>query len=245
MNFAARTLNKEIPIPLYYQLKEILLEEIKQAAPGTSLPTELELCEQFDISRPTVRQAINELVVEGYLTRMKGKGTFIAEPKIQQDFLIVLKSFGEEMQEKGLVPTTKVLGVEKTVCDEKISAALNIPPGSGVIKLTRLRFADNVPIVLVVTFLPLDKLPDILLKDFENDSLYHIIEKEYGYKIERAKRTLEARIATEEARLLEIKKGDPIQFIQTIAYLDDGTPIEFSLAEYRGDKSEFTFELKK
>ncbi len=72
-----------------------------------------------------------------------------------------------------------------------------------------------------------------------------IIEKEYRYKIERAKRTLEARIATEEAKLLEIKKGDPIQFIQTIAYLDDGTPIEFSLAEYRGDKSEFTFELKK
>ncbi|GAK54811.1 transcriptional regulator [Candidatus Vecturithrix granuli] len=245
MNFAARTLNKEIPIPLYYQLKEILLEEIKKSEPGTSLPTELELCEHFDISRPTVRQAINELVVEGYLTRMKGKGTFIAEPKIQQDFLIVLKSFGEEMQEKGLVPATKVLGVEKTVCDEKISAALNIPPGSEVIKLTRLRFADNVPIVLVVTFLPFDKLPDILSKDFENDSLYHIIEKEYGYKIERAKRTLEARIATEEAKLLEIKKGDPIQFIQTIAYLDDGTPIEFSLAEYRGDKSEFTFELKK
>lgn len=245
MNFAARTLNKEIPIPLYYQLKEILLEEIKKSEPGTSLPTELELCEQFDISRPTVRQAINELVVEGYLTRMKGKGTFIAEPKIQQDFLIVLKSFGEEMQEKGLTPATKVVGLEPTVCDEKIGAALNIPVGSEVIKLTRLRFANNVPIVLVVTFLPSSKLPGILSKDFENDSLYRIIEGEYGYKIERAKRTLEARIATEEAKLLEIKKGDPIQFIQTIAYLDDGTPIEFSLAEYRGDKSEFTFELKK
>ncbi len=86
MNFAARTLNKEIPIPLYYQLKEILLEEIKQAAPGTSLPTELELCEQFDISRPTVRQAINELVVEGYLTRMKGKSTLLLNPKFSKTF---------------------------------------------------------------------------------------------------------------------------------------------------------------
>ena len=245
MNFENKTLNREIPIPLYYQLKEILLEEIKKAETGTAFPTELELCKQFDISRPTVRQAINELAVEGYLNRMKGKGTFIAGPKIKQDFLIVLKSFTEEMQEKGLVPSTRVLELEKTICDEKIANALQIPAGAEVAKLTRLRFADESPIVLVVTYLPLDKLPGILSRDFENDSLYRMIKEEYGYTIDRATRTLEARIASGEARLLEMKAGEPIQFIQTIAYLDTGIPIEYSLAEYRGDKSEFTFELKK
>jgi GntR family transcriptional regulator len=246
VDFKTRTLNKNIPIPLYYQLKEILLEYVEQAETGSSFPTELELCEQFDISRPTVRQAINELVVEGYLQRIKGKGTFIAEPRIKQDFLIVLKSFTEEMQEKGLIPKTKVLGVEKELCDEKVSKALNISVGSEVIHLKRLRFANNIPIVLVVTFLPPEKLPDILSRDFENESLYRIIEQDYGYTIDRATRTLEAWVAGEdEAELLEIKEGDPIQFIETIAYLTDGTPIEYSLAQYRGDKSEFTFELKK
>ena len=246
MDLKTKTLNKNIPIPLYYQLKEILLEYIQYAEAGSDFPTELELCEQFDISRPTVRQAINELVVEGYLQRIKGKGTFISEPKIKQDFLVALKSFTEEMQEKGVVPTTKVLEVEKSPCDDKVSAALNIPIGSEVIQLKRLRFANNIPIVLVVTFLPAAKLPDIFSKDFENESLYRIIEEEYGYTIDRATRTLEARVTGEdEAELLGIKEGDPIQFIETIAYLDDGTPIEYSLAEYRGDKSEFTYELKK
>jgi GntR family transcriptional regulator len=157
----------------------------------------------------------------------------------------MLKSFAEEMQEKGLSPSTKVLELERTVCDEKISAALQLPLGAEVGKLSRLRFANAIPIVLVVTFLPLDKLPDILTHDFERDSLYRIIEQEYGYTIDRATRTLEARVVADEARLLDIKKGDPIQFIQTIAYLDTGVPIEYSRAEYRGDQSEFTFELKK
>ncbi len=245
MDFTKKTLNKNIPIPLYYQLKEILLDEIQHAEQGRPFTTELELCEHFDISRPTVRQAIHELVVEGYLQRIKGKGTFITQPKIKQDFLIVLKSFTEEMKEKGLVPTTKVLGLEKTGCDEKVSTALAIPVGAEVAKLTRLRFANDIPIVLVVTFLPFAKCSDILSQDFENDSLYRILEEVYGYTIERATRILEARSALEEAELLGIKKGDPIQFIQTIAYLNTGIPIEYSLAKYRADKSEFTFELKK
>lgn len=246
MDFTTKTLNKNIPIPLYYQLKEILLEEIQQTEKGTSFPTEMELCEQFDISRPTVRQAINELVIEGYLQRIKGKGTFIAEPKIKQDFLIALKSFTEEMQEKGLVPTTQVLELKSIACDEKISKALSLPLGSEVVQLTRLRSVNNTPIVLLVTFLPPARLPNILSKDFKNESLYRIIEEDYGYTIDRATRTLEARlIGEDEAKLLGINEGDPVQFIETIAYLSDGSPIECSLAEYRGDKSEFTFELKK
>jgi len=246
MNFKNKSLNKDIPIPLYYQLKEILLEAIKNSEEGVSFPTELELCKQFDISRPTVRQAVNELVIEGYLTRVKGKGTFISESKIKQDFLITLESFTEEMQRKGFVPGTKVLELKLAKADEKISEALKVPIGSEVVQLRRLRSANNRPIVLVVTFLPYEKVSDILSRDFENESLYKIIEQDYGYKIDRAIRVLEARIAGEdEAELLKIKKGDPIQYIETTAYLQDGTPIEFSLAEYRGDRNKFTFALKK
>lgn len=246
MDFTNKSLNKDIPIPLYYQLKEILLEGVKQASAGDSFPTELELCTQFEISRPTVRQAINELVIEGYLTRLKGKGTFISESKITQDFLVALESFADEMQRKGLVPTTRILELEMARADEKIGEALNVPIGQQVIKIRRLRFANETPIVLVVTFLPYEKFTDLLSRDLQNDSLYQIIEQEYGYKIDRSIRMLEARVAGEdEAELLKMKKGDPIQYIETTTYLLDGTPIEFSLSEYRGDRNTFTFELKK
>lgn len=246
MDFTKKRLNRDIPIPLYYQLKEILLESIKHTEKGTSFPTELELCERFDVSRPTVRQAIIELVNEGFLYRIKGRGTFIAEPKIRQDFLIALKSFSEEMQQKGLTPTTKVLDFRSVECDERGSEALEIPVGTDVVQLERLRFTDNEPVVLVMTFLPAARLPGILERHFENESLYHIIEVEYGYTIDRAVRTIEARIAGEyEANLLGVKKKTPVQYIETITYLRDNTPIEYSQAHYRGDRNTFTFELKK
>ncbi|MBD3308354.1 UTRA domain-containing protein [candidate division KSB3 bacterium] len=246
MDFKGKTLNKDIPIPLYYQLKEILLETITQSEAGSPFPTELELCKQFDISRPTVRQAINELVIEGYLRRIKGKGTFISESKIKHDFLIALKSFTQEMREKGFTPETKVLEFKLDKADMKISDALNIPVGSDVVRLKRLRSTNGKPIVLVVTYLSHERVPDLLSKDMTNESLYETIERDYGYTIDRATRTLEARTAEEqEAKLLGIAKRDPIQFIETIAYLADGTPIEYSLAEYRGDMSTFSYELKK
>jgi GntR family transcriptional regulator len=244
MDLKKTRLNKEIPIPLYYQLKEILLEHIKESKQGESIPTELELCEQFNISRPTVRQAVNELVVEGYLERLKGKGTFISRSKIRQDFLIYLESFNSEMKRKGLTPTTRVLEFIQEKCDQQVSEALRIKKGSEVIKLRRLRLANVEPIVVVLTFLPARALPGFLLKDLVHGSLYDIIEKEYGLTIDRAMRTLESISAGEyEAELLQIEKGSPIQYIETITYLVDGNPIEFSKAHYRGDRNKFRFEL--
>ena len=112
----------------------------------------MEISEYFGISRPTVRQAINELVVEGYLYRVKAKGTFVSKPKITQDFLQTLDSFNNEMRKKGLVPSTKILEREIVKSDEKVAKTLDLEPGTDVIKLTRLRFADDEPIVFVITY---------------------------------------------------------------------------------------------
>ena len=246
--FKNKTLNRNIPVPLYYQLKEILLEYIKDHHNDEELPipTEKEISEHFEISRPTVRQAINELVVEGYLYRQKAKGTFVSKPKIKQDFLLILDSFDNEMRKKGLVPSTKLLGIGAVESDEKVSKALNISQGSKVIKLTRLRYANSEPIVLVVTYLPYDKCKGMMGKDLEKESMYDIIENDFGYKIAGARRTLESIVAGEyEAKLLEIKKGAPIQYFESVAYLVDNTPIEYSLAKYRGDRNKFSFELKR
>lgn len=242
------TLDKNIPIPLYYQLKTILLEYIKEHHTDieTPIPPEVDISEHFDISRPTVRQAINALVVEGYLYRIKAKGTFISKPKIKQDFLLVLDSFNNEMRKKGMTPSTKILNIEVISSDENVSKALKLPLGSKVIQLSRVRFANNEPIVFVVTYLPFDKCPSIMTKNLEIESMYEILEKECGLLISGASRSLESILAGKfEAKLLQIEEGDPIQFFESIAYLSDGTPIEFSLAKYRGDRNKFTFELKR
>ncbi|BBI32836.1 GntR family transcriptional regulator [Cohnella abietis] len=242
----SKTLNKEVPIPYYYQLKEILLDYIKNHHEGRDrpIPTEVEISAHFNISRPTVRQAINELVVEGYLIRQKGKGTFVTKPKISQAFLQVLDSFNNEMIKKGLEPSTKILGLEVVECDEKTGEALGIPMGSRTIQLRRLRFANGEPIVYVVTYLPYDRCHPILDKNLEYESLYEILRQVCGLSLLKAVRNLEAVLANEyEAKILEIDKGAPIQYIKSVTYLADESPIEYSLAKYRGDRSQFTFEL--
>jgi len=241
-----KSLNKEIPIPYYYQLKEILLEYIQKFDPNSEqpIPTEVELSKHFGISRPTVRQAINELVVEGYLVRKKGKGTFVTKPKINQSFLQVLDSFNNEMRKKGLEPSTKVLGLEVVPCEKNVGEALHIEEGSRVIRLRRLRFANGEPIVYVVTYLPYNRCSPILDKNLQYESLYEVLREVCGFTLHRAVRNLEATLAGEyEAHLLEVEKGAPIQFIKSVTYLLDGTPIEYSLAKYRGDRSQFSFEF--
>ncbi|WP_028562833.1 GntR family transcriptional regulator [Paenibacillus pinihumi] len=241
-----KTLNKEVPIPYYYQLKEILLDYITNHHPDRNvpIPAEVDISAHFNVSRPTVRQAINELVVEGYLVRQKGKGTFVMKPKISQAFLQNLESFNNEMTKKGLEPSTKVIGLEVIECDEKAGDALRIPAGSKVIKLRRLRYANDEPIVYVITYLPYDRCLPIMDKNLEFESLYSILREVCGLSLLKAVRNLEAVLAGEyEADLLDIEKGAPIQYIKSVTYLEDGSPIEYSLAKYRGDRSQFTFEL--
>jgi GntR family transcriptional regulator len=245
---ASVTLNKNIPIPLYYQLKAILLEYIKEQHKDIEapIPTEVEISEHFGISRPTARQAINELVVEGYLYRIKAKGTYISKPKIKQDFLLVLDSFNNEMRKKGLKPSTKILDINLEDSDEKVSGALKIDVGSKVVRLARLRYADNEPIVFVITYLPYADYPDIMTKNLESESIYEILEKERGIHISGATRSLESIAAGEfEAKLLGIEKDAPIQYIESVVYLSDGVPIEYSLAKYRGDRNKFTFDIRR
>lgn len=245
---ANKSLNKNIPIPLYYQLKTLLLEYIKDHHENLEepIPTEVEISEHFGISRPTVRQAINELVVEGYLYRIKAKGTFITKSKITQDFLSVLDSFNNEMKKKGLTPSTRVLEKDIVKSDEKVSHALGVEPGSDVIKLTRLRSADDEPVVFIITYVPYGICPGLLSRDMENESLYESIEKESGMLVAKADRTLESIPAGEfEAKLLQIKKGFPVQFIESVVYLENDTPVVYSLAKYRSDRSKFSIELKR
>jgi len=243
--FKDRPLDKTIPIPLYYQLIEVIQNFINEHDDGFPIPTEKDLCKIYEISRPTVRQAINELVTEGLIVREKGRGSFINKKKIPQDFLLNIISFNDEMQSKGLKPDTKVLVFCSRKPTPEVMKNLRIKSTDSTYFLSRLRSINGEPIVLVNTYLPSSLTKGILRKNMEKESLYHIIEHDFGNKILRTLRTLEIRKAGKyEALLLNIKEGDPIHFIQTIAFIENDTPIEFSTAYYSGERNKFTVEIR-
>ncbi len=246
MKLDGLAINKSIPLPFYYQIKEMILEFIHSSSEGALIPTEMALCEHFEVSRQTVRQAISELASEGYLIRKKGKGTFVSGHQVKQDFLLMVDSFDDEMRRKGFTPTTKVLEFVLEKSDAKMSKTLGLKKGSDIVKLRRLRFANNEPFVLVLTYLPYNKMTNIMSVDFNKVSLYKVMEEDYQLKIEKASMVLESYTAMEyQAKHLGIKVGDPIQMIQRVTYLPDETPIEYSKAEYRGDRNKFTINLKR
>jgi GntR family transcriptional regulator len=241
-----KIINKDSPIPYYFQLEEILREQIESGkwAPGQQIPSETELCEIFDVSRTVVRQALNELVNEGLLYRRRGKGTFVAKPKIAESLVQNLTGFYEDMVAKGLTPITQVLEQKLIPASKKVAAMLNLKEGDQVIKIDRLRSIGSEPILIVTTFIPYHICPALAEEDLTNQSLYAVLEDRYGLSIARGRRTLEAISASEEdAKLLGVEEGDPLIFLKSVSYLENGEPIEYFEAKHRGDRSRFEVEL--
>ncbi|MDR2629292.1 MAG: GntR family transcriptional regulator [Spirochaetaceae bacterium] len=245
--FNAIKLDKNIPIPLYYQLKKQILSLIENAAiqEGGMLPPENELCEVLNVSRPTIRQALSELVNEGYLSRYKGKGTFVSNPKVEERFLSKLETFNQEMISKGLTPQTKVIKLEKITGPHEANEKLALPLNAPLIYLGRLRLADGVPLVYVETFLPYEQYPKLMEVDFTVNSLYQSLEDLYHVRVNRVRREIEAINARhKEAELLQITKNKALILVRTVASSDDAPmPVEFSIARYRGDRNKFSVDI--
>lgn len=241
-----KELDKYVPIPLYFQLKELIVQEIKSGKyeVDSLIPTEKEMSEQFDISRTTVRQAITELVQEGWLYRVKSKGTFIARRKIKQDFLQRLETFSEQMNRIGVEPSTEVLDFKIMKATKEVAENLKLQEGDQVIYLFRRRFGNNEPVVTVETYLPFDKCAFIKDCDFEKNSLYNSLAGNEKTRIYSARRFVEAVEATsKDAQYLKIKKGAPVQLFHTVGSNSEGIPLEYSIARYRGDMSSFQLNV--
>lgn len=240
------SIDRQSYIPLYIQVKDALREAIEQgrALPGEQLPGEPELCRLFDVSRTVIRQSLREMELEGLITRQKGKGTFVAEPKLREGLFEELTGFYQDMARKGYPPVSRVMVQEVIPAGRKIADFLRLREGEPVIHVSRLRFVDGEPIVLVSTYLPAARCPNLVNVDLTNQSLYAYLEQAYGLTIARGRRTLEAIPAGKyEADLLQIKKGAPLIRLESISYLDDGSPIEYYHALHRGDRSRFEVEL--
>lgn len=243
-----KMINKSSPIPIYYQLEEIIKDLIEKGElkPGDSLPAEREYAEQFQISRMTVRQALNELVNDGYLYRVKGKGTFVAErkPKIEQA-LQGLTSFTEDMKARGMKPGSQLLQFEIIQATSLIANQLGIQEYGPVYEMKRIRLADNEPMALETNYISTNFIKGLTEK-IVNQSLYSYIEKQLNLKIDYASQVIESSIANElEAEYLNILPGAPIMLIQRNTFLKDGTPVEFVKSTYRADRYKFMIQMNR
>ncbi|MCO5198246.1 MAG: GntR family transcriptional regulator [Anaerolineae bacterium] len=233
-------------IPLYIQVRDSLKEYIDgdASSPGDQLPSEPDLCRLFNVSRTVIRQALRGLEGEGLIVKRKGRGTFIAEPKIGESLFQELTGFYQDMSRRGHEPTSQVLKQAIIPASQKVAAFLQIEPETPVIRIDRVRYVNDEPIVFVTTYLPHALCPALVEADLTNRSLYAWLEDTYGLQIERGHRVLEAIVAGEyEARLLEINEGAPLIALESISFLQDGTPLEYYTALHRGDRSRFEVEL--
>jgi GntR family transcriptional regulator len=233
-------------MPYYVQVRDTIQARIHTGVwqPGDQLPGEPELCRMFAVSRTVIRQALNDLVNNGLLIRRKGKGTFVAQPKIRESLVQKLTGFYQDMVEQGHTPRAQILRQENVPASQKVADYLQIDPGTLVITIERLRFVQEIPIQLVTTYLPAQLCPALLDVDLTHQSLYAVLEQTCGVFIVRGRRSIEAVPANEhEARLLRVQKGAPLILLDSVSFSSDGTPIEYYHALHRGDRTRFEVEL--
>jgi len=239
-------LRREAPDPLYLQIKDQLLAEITAGRyrAHQRLPSERELATRYRVSRMTVRQALLELVHDGIIYTRVGKGTFVAEPKIDQQ-LRALTGFSQDVRARGSEPASRVLEVRVAPATPDVAAALRILPDAEVIVLSRVRLANGLPLAVETAYLPFARFPDLLHCDFTTESLYDVLENDYGLLLTRAEQSIEAALAgARELELLELTPPAAVLKMQRLTLTDDGVPIEYVLSTYRGDRYKFHSTLQ-
>lgn len=235
-------LTKNSVLPLYYQLAESLRGKITggEYAVGDQLPSERELMSIYDISRNTVRDAIDVLVQDGLVERDHGRGTFVAHPQLQLG-LTRLTGFSEDMRERNLAPSSVLLKLEVKIPPEAVAHKLHLLDDEKTLYVERLRLADNLPMAINNSYFSLATCPQLVNEDFGNVSIYNIMETKYNLHIAHAEQTVRACIATQvQADLLKIVRGDPLLVIEGAAYSTDNQPIEYMTQIYRADRYVFS-----
>lgn len=240
---------RDSAIPYYEQLKQTLLQQIERGAlaPGDPLPSEHELCELFGVSRTVVRQAIGELVSEGRLYRMRGKGTFVAKPKLNEQFLQSTVGFFEDLTSRGHVVNSRVMSCEVVHATERVADALEVPEGSECIELVRLRSVNDEVVAFTKSYLPYfsdEFFEDVKGTDLSQLSLYRYLDERWGIRIESGHRALEAGVATGMlARLLELEPGNAVLMIESVGRDQRGRVVEYFQAWHRGDRARLEMDV--
>ena len=242
-----KIIDRRSPLPLYVQLKDILLQELDEGLypPGSTLPPEMSLVNQYCLSRATVRQAMKDLEHEGYINRIQGKGTLvIREKSALKRVLSQLTSFTEDMKAHGYETTTEILNFDIDVVPFRIVQLLQIPENKPVIHIHRLRLVNKIPVAITTSYVnPPDNI-SITREDLEGTvSLYTLFELKRIPLVE-SEKTIEAIAASEEiAKLLKTSIGSPLLKVEGVLYTLLHQPLEHHVVISRSDMYKYSLNL--
>ncbi len=231
-------------VPKYYRIKQRLLEMTDERAPGSPMLTERLLAVEFGTSRTTVRKALLELVSEGRLDRIQGKGTFVARPKVYRT--LQLTSYTEDMRAQGLNPASRVLDIGYVHADEELAALLEVAPEDKVLRIERLRLAGGEPMAIEATHLSARRFPGLRRNLSRYTSLYTTLAEVYGVRPRRPTRpSRPPRRPHARLNLLGTDVGLPMLLLSRHSRDETGTPVEWVRSVYRGSRYKFTAVLTR
>ncbi len=240
-------LDDRSPVPLYYQLQEIIRSRIEGGhwQPGEHIPTENELCKEFNLSKGTVRQALSSLVSEGALYRRRGMGCYVANPKMAQDILSIAGFTAYAKQTLGWELTSELIAVNVIQASTALAEKLRIPQGSDVVEIRKVKHSEKGVFFLVTTYVPSVNSPGLELEDHANGgSLFKLLQEKYGFHIAKVNGWFEPVLTSEyEANLLKVEKGSPAMMFERIRYTTADRPLMLSKHIIRGDICRLTFEI--
>lgn len=235
--------DKSSRTPLYLQLMNILIDMIEnKLEENDQILSEREICEIYNVSRTTVRQAMDELEKEGYIYKVHGKGTFVSPKRMNQD-LISFYSFTEEMKKVGKVPTSEVTGFEIVEAGDKISNIFKIDSEELLYRISRIRKADGVHMMYETTYLPFNRFKGITKEQLEENPMYDVLIKDFNVKITSAEEYFMPILTNKlESIYLDIKEGSPSLKIERFTYENENL-IEYTVSVARGDKFKYRVKL--
>jgi GntR family transcriptional regulator len=240
-------LDSNSPIPLYFQLKSLLDEQIRLGIlkPGQKIPSENELCRMYHISRTTARQALNELVRSGKLTRTQGRGTFVADLHVRKP-VAQISGFTQDIKQQGMRPFSKVLQFSAIIPPIEAAKALGLKSNEAAIILKRLRGVDDKVLGMDVVYLSFSRFHEVLNHDMENQSLYRLLETEFNTVPTRSVDTIEAiPLQGELAIILEAPEGLSALHLVEYVYDQNDQIFEYCINYFRGDRYIFHVEIEK
>jgi len=235
----------EPPIPLYYQIKTRFIDALKsgELKPGDPISPEEKLCADFGVSRGTARLAIGELVKEGLLWRERGRGTFVARPRLERSLNGYFR-FAERDSSEAVVPESRVIKTRRLIPPTDVAKTLGITAKERVIEIRRLRLVKENPFIYQVSFFPEKLFPRLHQLEPNIQSLYQHISERYGLHIVQVEEYLTAGLPNEEAQsFLRLEANAPVIVIERIAFTFNEKPVEFRVSVGRADRYHYRIRL--
>jgi len=235
-------------LPLWAQLKVWLTTQIAsgELPPHSQLPSEADLCRRFGVSRTVVREALKQLVMEQRIYKMQGKGSFVSEPRTDQDFVGSTMSFTSDLQRSGHIVTRQLLNQTLRAPSDEEARLLQLPDEeTEVVELDRVLYVDGEPRTRVLAVLLASAVPGLAAAPMGNRSLYQTLQQRYGIFLKKAERWISAANAdAETAALLQIEPGSAVLNIQSVSTDQNDRRVELYLAQHRTDKARLHFFIK-